>query len=252
MSTVTESAGTDLVDEAVRTSARPKPLAPAVHPLDTVHPMAGTNAAPTPTLRVPRDRFIERLVRCLFGLALFGLGISMIIDAELGAAPWDVFHTGVSEITGISVGNVVILTGLALLLLWIPLRERPGLGTLLNATVIGIVVDITLPWIPESNLLVTRTLLMLGGVTVIAIGSGFYIGAGLGPGPRDGLMTGLAKRSIGSWQISIRVARTAVELLVLCVGIALGGSIGIGTAVFAFGIGPLVQVFLPRLTMQPA
>ena len=183
---------------------------------------------------------------------LFGVGISMIIDADLGAAPWDVFHTGVSEITGLSVGNVVILTGLALLLVWIPLRERPGLGTLLNATVIGIVVDITLPWIPESNLLVTRTLLMLGGVTVIAIGSGFYIGAGLGPGPRDVLMTGLAKRSIGSWQISIRVARTAVELLVLCVGIALGGSIGIGTAVFAFGIGPLVQVFLPRLAMQPA
>ena len=252
MSTVTESARADLVDEAVRTSARPKPLAPAVHLLDTVYPMAGTNAAPTPTLRVPRDRLIERLVRCLFGLALFGLGISMIIDAELGAAPWDVFHTGVSEITGISVGNVVILTGLALLLLWIPLREQPGLGTLLNATVIGTVVDITLPWIPESNLLVTRTLLMLGGVTVVAIGSGFYIGAGLGPGPRDGLMTGLAKRSIVGRQISIRAARTAVELLVLCLGIALGGSVGIGTAVFVFTVGPLVQVFLPRLTMRPA
>ena len=124
MSTVTESAGAVLVDETVRRSAGPKPLASAVHPLDTVHPMAGTNAASTPTLRVPRDRFIERLVRCLFGLTLFGLGISMIIDAKLGAAPWDVFHTGVSEITGISVGNVVILTGLALLLLWIPLRDR--------------------------------------------------------------------------------------------------------------------------------
>ena len=135
---------------------------------------------------------------------LFGVGISMIIDAELGAAPWDVFHTGVSEITGVSVGNVVILTGLALLLVWIPLRERPGLGTLLNATVIGVVVDITLPWIPHTSLLVMRTLLMLGGVTVIAVGSGFYIGAGLGPGPRDGLMTGLAKRSIVGRQISIR------------------------------------------------
>ena len=201
---------------------------------------------------LPTDRLTVRLVRCVFGLALFGLGISMIIDAELGAAPWDVFHTGVSEITGISVGNVVILTGLALLLIWIPLRERPGLGTLLNAVVIGIVVDITLPWIPEPDLIVTRTLMMLGGVTVIAIGSGFYIGAGLGPGPRDGLMTGLAKRSIGSWPISIRVARTAIELFVLVVGVALGGSIGLGTAVFAFGIGPLVHLFLPRLTMQPA
>jgi uncharacterized membrane protein YczE len=214
--------------------------------------MIGTTAAPTPRLRVLGGRFIERLVRCLFGLVLFGFGISMIISAELGAAPWDVFHTGVSEITGVSVGNVVILTGLALLLVWIPLRERPGLGTLLNATVIGIVVDITLPWIPDSSLIMTRTLLMLGGVTVIAVGSGFYIGAGLGPGPRDGLMTGLAKRSIGGRQISIRVARTAVELLVLCVGIALGGSIGIGTAVFVFTVGPLVQVFLPRLTMRPA
>ena len=214
--------------------------------------MIGTTAAPTPRLRVSGGRFIEQLVRCLFGLMLFGVGISMIIDADLGAAPWDVFHTGVSEITGLSVGNVVILIGLALLLVWIPLRERPGLGTLLNATVIGVVVDITLPWIPDTSLLVMRTLLMLGGVTVIAVGSGFYIGAGLGPGPRDGLMTGLAKRSIVGRQISIRAARTAVELLVLCLGIALGGSVGIGTAVFVCTIGPLVQVFLPRLTMRPA
>lgn len=211
---------------------------------------AATAAAPVPL--IPSDRLVERLIRCLFGLTLFGLGISMIIDAELGAAPWDVFHTGVSDLTGVSVGNVVILTGLALLLIWIPLRERPGLGTVLNAVVIGLIVDLTLPWIPDSDLLVTRTLLMLGGVTVIAIGSGCYIGAGLGPGPRDGLMTGLARRSIRSWPISIRTARTAVELVVLAVGVALGGSIGIGTAVFAFGIGPLVQVFLPRLTMKPA
>ncbi|MDG0975490.1 YitT family protein [Ilumatobacter sp.] len=214
--------------------------------------MIGTKAAPALRVRVPGGRFIEQVVRCLFGLMLFGFGISMIIEAELGAAPWDVFHTGVSEITGVSVGNVVILTGLALLLVWIPLRERPGLGTLLNATVIGVVVDITLPLIPDTSLIVTRSLLMLGGVTVIAVGSGFYIGAGLGPGPRDGLMTGLAKRSIGGRQISVRASRTAVELLVLCVGIALGGSVGIGTAVFVFSIGPLVQVFLPRLTMRLA
>ena len=212
--------------------------------------MIGTKAAPALRVRVPGGRVIEQVVRCLFGLMLFGFGISMIIEAELGAAPWDVFHTGVSEITGVSVGNVVILTGLALLLVWIPLRERPGLGTLLNATVIGVVVDITLPLIPDTSLIVTRSLLMLGGVTVIAVGSGFYIGAGLGPGPRDGLMTGLAKRSIGGRQISVRASRTAVELLVLCVGIALGGSVGIGTAVFVFSIGPLVQVFLPRLTMR--
>jgi uncharacterized membrane protein YczE len=202
-------------------------------------------------LVIPRDRFGQRLLRCLFGLCLFGSGISMLIDAELGAAPWDVFHTGVSELTGISVGNIVILTGLALLLIWIPLRERPGLGTLLNAVVIGLVVDVTLPLVPEMSGLLLRLALMFGGVVIIALGSGLYIGAGLGPGPRDGLMTGLAKRSIGPWPISIRVARTAVELLVLAVGVALGGAIGLGTAVFTFGIGPLVQVFLPRLTMKP-
>ncbi|NND74664.1 MAG: hypothetical protein HKN44_06615 [Ilumatobacter sp.] len=201
---------------------------------------------------IPPDRPVERLVRCVFGLVLFGIGISMLIDSDLGAAPWDVFHTGVSDLTGISVGNIVIITGIALLLLWIPLRERPGLGTLLNAVVIGIVVDISLPLIPDTDRLAPRLLLVVGGVVITALGSGYYIGAGLGPGPRDGLMTGLSKRHISSYSISIRAARTSVEIIVLAVGIALGGAIGIGTAVFAIGIGPLVQVFLPRLTMAPA
>jgi uncharacterized membrane protein YczE len=120
-----------------------------------------------------------------------------------------------------------------------------GLGTILNAIEIGIVVDLVLPLLPEPDLLVARVPMMLGGVVVIAIGSGLYIGAGLGPGPRDGLMTGMARRGV-----SIRFARTAIELTVLAVGIALGGAIGIGTAVFALGIGPLVQVFLPRLQIR--
>lgn len=196
---------------------------------------------------IPSDRFIERLIRCVFGLALFGIGIAMLIESELGAAPWDVFHTGISELTGISVGNIVILTGVALLLLWIPLRERPGLGTALNAVEIGLVLDLALPLIPTTDRLIPRLLLVVGGVVVIAIGSGFYIGAGLGPGPRDGLMTGLAKRGI-----SVRIARTGIEIVVLAIGIALGGAIGIGTAAFAFGIGPLVQITLPALTMRPA
>jgi uncharacterized membrane protein YczE len=216
----------------------------------TVIVMAEATTTAPPGL-IPADRFPVRLARCLFGLFLFGLGISMLLDAELGAAPWDVFHTGVSELTGISVGNVVILTGVALLLLWIPLRERPGLGTILNALVIGVVVDVTLPWIPDDAPLVVRVALMVGGVVLIAIGSGFYIGAGLGPGPRDGLMTGLAKRSVGRFSISIRSARTTVEIAVLVIGVVLGGSIGVGTAVFTFGIGPLVQIFLPPLTMAP-
>ena len=195
---------------------------------------------------IPPDRLLQRLARCVFGLALFGLGISLILQAGLGAAPWDVFHTGVSELTGIPVGTVIIITGVALLVLWIPLREQPGIGTILNAVEIGVVVDLTLPLIPEPDLLAAQVPMMLSGVVIIAIGSGFYIGSGLGPGPRDGLMTGLARRGL-----SIRVARTGIELFVLAVGIALGGSIGIGTAVFAIAIGPLVHVFLPMFTIRP-
>lgn len=201
---------------------------------------------------IPSDRFVERLVRCMAGLVLFGIGITLLIQAELGAAPWDVFHTGVSELTGISTGWVIIITGVFLLLLWIPLRERPGLGTILNAVVIGIVVDLTLPIIGQSDVLLVQVVMMFGGVVVIAIGSGFYIGAGLGPGPRDGLMTGLARHSIAGRSITIRTGRTFVEVVVLIIGVALGGTIGIGTAVFTFGIGPLVQIFLPRLTMSAA
>jgi uncharacterized membrane protein YczE len=191
---------------------------------------------------VPTDRPVERIARCVLGLAVFGVGIALLIDAHLGAAPWDVFHTGVAELTGLPVGQITIITGVFLLLLWIPLGEQMGLGTILNAIEIGIVVDLVLPLLPEPELLVARIPMMVGGVVVIAIGSGLYIGAGLGPGPRDGLMTGMARRGV-----SIRFARTAIELTVLAVGIALGGAIGIGTAVFALGIGPLVQVFLPRL-----
>jgi uncharacterized membrane protein YczE len=198
---------------------------------------------------VPADRRSERIVRCLFGLLLFGVGVTLLIESDLGAAPWDVFHTGITELTGISTGWVIIITGVLLLLLWIPLREQPGLGTILNATVIGLVVGLTVPLVDDVALLVARIPMMLGGVVLIAIGSGFYIGAGLGPGPRDGLMTGLARRGAFGRSISIRRARTFVELLVLVVGVALGGAIGVGTAVFAFGIGPLVQVFLPRLTV---
>jgi uncharacterized membrane protein YczE len=181
----------------------------------------------------------------VLGLAIFGVGIALLIDANLGAAPWDVFHTGVAELTGLAVGQVTIITGVVLLLLWIPLGETVGLGTVLNAVEIGLVVDLVLPLLPEPELLVARTAMMLGGVVVIAVGSGLYIGAGLGPGPRDGLMTGFAKRGI-----SIRGARTAIELTVLAIGVALGGAIGIGTAVFALGIGPLVQFFLPRLRVR--
>jgi uncharacterized membrane protein YczE len=190
------------------------------------------------------DRLPERLARCIVGLALFGTGIALIIRGDLGLAPWDVFHQGVSNQTGVGIGTVIILTGAALLLLWIPLRERPGIGTVLNAVEIGLVVGLVLPHLPEPDHLVARFALMSSGIVLIALGSGLYIGSGLGPGPRDGLMTGLARKGL-----SIRAARTGIELTVMLIGIILGGSIGIGTAAFAFGIGPLVQLFLPRLTL---
>ena len=199
---------------------------------------------------VPADRRVERIGRCVFGLFLFGAGITLLLRADLGAAPWDVFHTGVSELTGIAVGPIIIATGVALLALWIPLRERPGLGTVLNALLIGVFVDLTMPFVDETSTLAARIPMMIGGIELIGIGSGFYIGAGLGPGPRDGLMTGLSRRSLVGRPISTRLARTFVEVVVLAVGIALGGAIGVGTAAFALGIGPLVQIFLPRLTVD--
>ncbi len=208
---------------------------------------------PTLTRRfVPADRRLERIVRCVFGLFLFGAGITLLLRADLGAAPWDVFHTGVSELTGIAVGPVIIATGVALLALWIPLRERPGLGTILNALLIGVFVDLTMPLVDEATSLPIRIPLMVGGIVLIGIGSGFYIGAGLGPGPRDGLMTGLSRHTLAGRPISTRVARTFIEVVVLVVGILLGGAIGVGTAAFALGIGPLVQVFLPPLSIDGA
>jgi uncharacterized membrane protein YczE len=198
-------------------------------------------------LTLPRDRFVERLVRCISGLFMFGLGISMFLAAKVGMAPWDVFHQGVSRHTGISVGIVIEITGVFILLLWLPLRERLGLGTLLNAFEIGFVVWLISDRLPHPHSLWVRVPMMLVGLVAIAIGSGLYIGAGLGPGPRDGLMLGLAKRGI-----SVRVARTGVEAAVLVCGVVMGGSVGLGTVAFTLGIGPLVQFFLPRLQLHPA
>ncbi|MEI8238460.1 MAG: hypothetical protein WCI22_03495, partial [Actinomycetota bacterium] len=195
-------------------------------------------------LALPSDRLPERFVRCAIGLALFGLGISMFLTAHLGVAPWDVLHQGVSKKTGIPVGLVIEITGLFILLLWIPLRERMGWGTVLNAIEIGLVVYLIGDHLPHTNLLVPRVLYLLGGLCTIAVGSGLYIGAGLGSGPRDGLMLGISKRGI-----SLRIARTGVELTALVVGVLLGGTIGIGTVAFTFGIGPMVQVLLPRLRL---
>ena len=196
--------------------------------------------------------YLEKLARCITGLAFFGLGITLFLRANLGLAPWDIFHKGLSEKFDISIGLVIEGVGLLLLLLWIPLRQRPGVGTILNAIEIGLVVNLTQPIIGEPDQLIIRVLMVIAGVIVIGLGSALYIGAGLGSGPRDGLMLGLSKRSIAGRQISIRVARTVVEISVMVAGLFLGGSIGIGTLIFMFGIGPLVQLILPRFEMSLA
>lgn len=192
------------------------------------------------------DRAAQRLARCIVGLACFGLGISMFVAAHLGLAPWDVFHQGVSRHTGISLGWVIEIVGFALLLLWIPLRQRPGAGTILNALEIGLVVDLIGDHLPSTDRLIPRLVYVVGAVVVIAAGSSLYIGAGLGAGPRDGIMVGLAARGF-----SVRVTRTVLEAVVMAVGIALGGHIGIGTLAFVVGIGPLVHVLIPRLALRP-
>jgi uncharacterized membrane protein YczE len=196
--------------------------------------------------------YAEKLARCITGLAFFGFGITLFLRANLGLAPWDIFHKGLSEKLDISIGLVIEGVGLLLLLLWIPLRQRPGVGTILNALEIGFVVNLTKPLIGEPDQLIIRALMVVAGVLVIGLGSALYIGAGLGSGPRDGLMLGLSKYSIKGRQISIRVARTVVELTVMVAGLFLGGSIGIGTLIFMFGIGPLVQLILPRFEMRLA
>lgn len=199
-------------------------------------------------LPMPSRREIgRRIPRLLFGLVLFGIGLAMMVIAGLGLAPWEVMHQGITRHTGIPIGTVGILTGIVVLLLWIPLGERLGVGTVLNVFIIGIVIDLTLWIAPESvGALWQQWGLLLGGTLLVAIGSGYYIGAGLGPGPRDGLMTGLARRGI-----PLGLGRTAIEVTVLIIGWFLGGTVGFGTVIFAFGVGPLVAVLLPRMSLEP-
>lgn len=189
----------------------------------------------------------RRLPRLLLGLVLCGLGISSMVAADLGLGPWDVLHQGLSRLSGIPIGMTAILVGLVVLGFWFPLRERPGLGTVLNVVVIGVVIDLVLLGLETPASLVLRWLMMLAGPVLFAVGSGFYIGAGLGPGPRDGVMTGLARRGV-----PVGLARTLLEVTVLVGGWLLGGTVGAGTLAFALGIGPLVHVLLPRLKLPDA
>lgn len=192
-----------------------------------------------------RERFdlraaLPRLPALVAGLVLFGVGIALMVEGGLGLGPWEALHQGIAVQLGLQIGTVSVLLGIPILVLWLPLGERPGLGTLLNVVLIGTSTDLAIAVIPTAETVPVQLGLMAGGVVVIALGSATYLSADLGPGPRDGLMTGVHHRF--GW--SIRRARTAIELLVLIVGWALGGTIGVGTVVFALGIGPVIQFFL--------
>jgi uncharacterized membrane protein YczE len=200
---------------------------PEVHAVNSRHP-----------------RLTRRLVQLGGGLVLYGLSSSFILLAALGNDPWDVLHQGLSRQTGLGTGTWVCLVGVLVLLLWIPLRQRPGIGTLSNVVVVGAVIQAMLEGFDSPHGTAARATLLLAGVVLNGLATGLYIGASLGPGPRDGLMTGLAARGL-----SLRAVRTGIELTVLVLGAALGGTVGIGTVVYALAIGPLAHVFVPALTV---
>ncbi len=191
-----------------------------------------------------KRRLTERLIRLYVGLALFGVSLALMVRANLGLGPWDVFHQGIADRTGLSIGIIVNLTAVVVLLLWIPLRQRPGLGTLSNVVLVGLVTDATLALLATPDNLALRVAMLVAGILSNAVATALYVGAGLGPGPRDGLMTGLAARGH-----SIRLVRTSIEVAVLAIGWLLGGSVGVGTVLYALTIGPLVGVLLPKLSL---
>jgi uncharacterized membrane protein YczE len=192
----------------------------------------------------PGTEIRRRLPRLIAGLVLCGIAFGFIVHARLGLDPWNVLHEGLADLTGISIGVVTVLVGFVVLLGWIPLRERIGIGTVANALIIGTVVDLVLAALPEVDGLVGRWALIAAGLVLIGPGIGLYIGARLGPGPRDGIMTGVAQRG---W--SIRLVRTLIELTALAVGFGLGGTVGIGTVLFAVTVGPNAQFWLERLDL---
>ncbi|BBX83269.1 membrane protein [Mycolicibacterium aubagnense] len=183
---------------------------------------------------------VARSALLLAGLSGYGLSMALFVRAGLGLDPWDVFHQGLAKHTGLTIGGATALVGVVVLLGWIPLRTRPGIGTVANVIVISITVDAALAVLPQPATLPVRTVMMVGAVVLNALSTVMYIGAGMGPGPRDGLMTGLVART--GW--SVRLVRTGIEVTVLATGWLLGGTVGIGTVVYALGIGPLVQLVL--------
>lgn len=190
------------------------------------------------------NKLVRRLVSLYLGLIMFGGSVALMLRSGLGLDPWDVLHQGLSQHTGLRFGWVVIAVGAIVLLLWLPLKQRPGLGTVSNVVVVGLAADATLSILPHPSDLVLRFAFLVAGILANGFATGLYIGAGLGPGPRDGLMTGLAARGH-----SIRVVRTSIEVSVLAVGWLLGGSVGVGTVLYALSIGPLAHFFIPKLAI---
>lgn len=181
-----------------------------------------------------------RSVQLLLGLLLFGISLALLVRSRLGMDPWDVLHQGLSRQTNFAIGTWTILVGALVLALWVPLRQRPGIGTVCNVVLVGIALDATLAVLPQPRALGVRWVCLVAGIMLNALATGAYVGAGLGAGPRDGLMVGLAARGH-----SLRVVRTTIEVSVLVVGVLLGGTVGIGTVLFAASIGPLVHITIP-------
>lgn len=196
---------------------------------------------------MPPDRRPARLLLLLAGLLLYGVSSGLMLQAGLGQMPWAVLHQGLSRTFGLSIGTWTILAGALVLLAWVPLRLRPGVGTVGNVLVLGLALDLTLALVPAPDTLPVRVPLLLAGIVLNGVATGAYIGAGLGAGPRDGLSTGLAARGL-----SLRVVRTSIEVGVLAAGWALGGNVGVGTVLYALTIGPLVHRTLPAFTLRPA
>ncbi|MEU4444255.1 hypothetical protein AB0K14_18370 [Actinosynnema sp. NPDC050801] len=187
---------------------------------------------------------LRRVPQLLAGLWLYGASMALQIRATLGLDPWDVLHEGLTKITGLSFGLITALVGAVVLLCWIPLRQKPGVGTVSNVVVIGVAVDVSLFLLPHPTELLPRIVFLVAGIVLNGLAAAVYIGARLGPGPRDGLTTGFCART----GTSLRLVRTVVEVVVLGIGWLLGGTIGVGTVLYAVGIGPLTQAFLPLVT----
>ncbi|GAA1604256.1 membrane protein [Kribbella sancticallisti] len=203
-------------------------------------------AALNPIEQLRAGHLPRRLVQLYLGLTLYGASMGLMIQGNLGLDPWDVLHSGITQHLDLSFGTVVIAMSFLVLLAWIPLRQWPGLGTISNAIVIGLVTDLTLSTVDRPDELWLRSVFMVAGIVVNALASALYIGAQFGPGPRDGLMTGLVRRT----GLSVRLVRTTIEVTVLAIGFALGGVVGLGTVAYALAIGPLVHVLLPLFTIK--